>query len=66
MTEGANLSLEGRIAVVTGGSRGIGKGIALELAHRGATIVVNYVNSVDAAEDVVEKIKKGGGDGMAV
>ncbi len=58
--------LEGRVAVVTGGSRGIGKAIALELAKRGATVVVNYVRSADAAEEVVAQIKKDGGDGMVV
>ncbi len=60
------LSLENRIAVVTGASRGIGKAIALELANRGASVIVNYVYSSDAAEAVVSKIKSNGGSALAV
>ena len=55
-----------KIAVVTGGSRGIGRAIALELAKRGATVVVNYQKSADAANEVVESITSGGGRALAV
>ncbi len=55
-----------KIAVVTGGSRGIGRAIALELAKRGATVVVNYQKSADAANEVVESITSGGGKALAV
>jgi 3-oxoacyl-[acyl-carrier protein] reductase len=55
-----------KIAVVTGASRGIGRGIALELAKRGATVVVNYKGSADAANEVVEQIKGAGGNAMAL
>ena len=48
--------LEDRVAVVTGASRGIGRAIALELAGRGATVVVNYNSSPGAAEEVVAAI----------
>jgi len=58
--------LTGKIAIVTGGSRGIGKAIALELGQRGATVVVNYNSSADAAEAVVNAIKEAGSDGMAM
>ncbi|NPV65610.1 MAG: 3-oxoacyl-[acyl-carrier-protein] reductase [Anaerolineae bacterium] len=58
--------LADRVAVVTGASRGIGRGIALELARRGATVVVNYVSSAAAAEAVVEEIRQAGGKAMAV
>jgi 3-oxoacyl-[acyl-carrier protein] reductase len=54
-----------KIAVVTGGSRGIGRGIALELAKRGATVVINYNTSADAANEVVAQITAGGGQAMA-
>jgi 3-oxoacyl-[acyl-carrier protein] reductase len=57
--------LTDKIAIVTGGSRGIGRGIALELAKRGATIVVNYNINADAANEVVEKITADGGKAMA-
>ncbi|CAH0056348.1 unnamed protein product [Clonostachys solani] len=59
-------SLQGRVAVVTGSGRGIGKGIALELASRGANVVVNYANSTAAAESVVAEIKAMGPDAIAV
>ncbi|MGB8455075.1 MAG: 3-oxoacyl-ACP reductase family protein [Anaerocolumna sp.] len=48
--------LKGKVALVTGASRGIGKAIALKLAEHGADVVVNYVNSAQAAEDVKNKI----------
>ena len=50
-------SLSDKIALVTGASRGIGRGIALELAKRGATVVVNYNASADAANEVVAQIE---------
>ncbi|MCK6582175.1 MAG: 3-oxoacyl-[acyl-carrier-protein] reductase [Anaerolineales bacterium] len=56
-----NLSLENKVAVVTGGSRGIGRAIALEFAERGASVVVNYNKSPEAAEEVVKKIQEKGG-----
>lgn len=55
-----------KIAVVTGGSRGIGKGIALELGKQGATVIVNYQKSMDAAVAVVEEITATGGKALAV
>ncbi|MFC1936623.1 3-oxoacyl-[acyl-carrier-protein] reductase [Chloroflexota bacterium] len=61
-----SFSLEGRVAIVTGGSRGIGRAIALELANHGSAVVVNYVNSAQAAEEVVTQIISQGGQAMAV
>lgn len=56
-----SLSLENKVALVTGGSRGIGRAIALELAVRGAVVVVNYNKSPESAEEVVKKIQEAGG-----
>ena len=53
--------LDGKIAVVTGASRGIGRAIALELASRGAFVVVNYNGSKDWAEEVKKEIEAAGG-----
>jgi 3-oxoacyl-[acyl-carrier protein] reductase len=56
----STLSLENRVALVTGGSRGIGRAIVLELAARGAAVVVNYNKSPEAAEQVVKQIQDAG------
>jgi 3-oxoacyl-[acyl-carrier protein] reductase len=60
-----SLSLENKVALVTGGSRGIGRAIALEFAARGASVVVNYNKSPESAEEVVKKIRDGGGKAAA-
>ena len=53
--------MEGKVALVTGGSRGIGKAIALELAKGGATVVINYNGSRDKAMDLKQEIEGRGG-----
>jgi 3-oxoacyl-[acyl-carrier protein] reductase len=58
--------LTDRVAIVTGGSRGIGRGIALELAKRGAKVVVNYHANADAARETVEAIQRFETAGLAV
>lgn len=57
---------EGKVAVVTGGSRGIGAEIALKLAAGGATVAVHYGRDGTAAEEIVKKIEHAGGDAFAI
>ncbi len=63
---GAAPSLGGKIAVVTGASRGIGAATANVLASAGAAVVVNYLTSRERAEQVVIDIKRAGGEATAV
>ncbi|WJQ11701.1 3-oxoacyl-[acyl-carrier-protein] reductase [Geobacillus stearothermophilus] len=58
--------LEGKIALVTGASRGIGRAVALELARQGANVVVNYAGSEAKANEVVEMIRSLGREAIAV
>lgn len=60
------MDLQDKVAVVTGASRGIGRAIALELARRGASVVVNYNRSAEAAHEVVSAIEEEGGQALAV
>ena len=59
-------SLTGRVAIVTGASRGIGKAVAQALAAEGATVIINYNGSAEAAEAVAEDIRSQGGMAEAV
>lgn len=58
--------MEGKIALVTGASRGIGSAIAQKLAAAGATVIVNYSGSEAKAQEVVDKIKAAGGNAVAM
>jgi 3-oxoacyl-[acyl-carrier protein] reductase len=66
MTEPASLSLQGRVAFVTGASRGIGRAIALELSGRGAAVLVNYHQAEEKARAVVASIEASGGRAIAI
>jgi 3-oxoacyl-[acyl-carrier protein] reductase len=58
--------LSGKVALVTGGSRGIGRAIALALAEQGARVAVNFVTNAAAAEGVVQEIQGSGGQAIAI
>lgn len=64
--EGTMSNLKGKVAVVTGASKGIGAGIAKALAEAGASVVVNYASSREGADRVVGEIVKAGGKAVAV
>jgi enoyl-[acyl-carrier protein] reductase III len=60
------IDLRGKTALVTGGSRGIGRGIALRLAEAGANVAINYLRNRDAAVKVVQEIESKGVKGLAL
>jgi glucose 1-dehydrogenase len=60
------MSLEGKVAVVTGASSGIGKSIALELGHQGAYVAVNYHSHPEPAQEVVAEIQRSGSKAVAI
>jgi len=60
------MSLAGKAAVVTGASRGIGRAIAIELAKRGAKVILNYSKDAEGANAGVETIKAAGGEAQAI
>jgi len=57
--------LKGKVALVTGAGRGIGREIAITLAKEGAFVVVNYNGSEEKAQETVEEIRKSGGDAVS-
>jgi NAD(P)-dependent dehydrogenase (short-subunit alcohol dehydrogenase family) len=59
-------SLADRVALVTGGGRGVGQGIALALAREGARVGINYSRSRDAAEETAAEIRRLGGDAVTI
>ena len=59
------IRVDGKVALVTGASRGIGRGCALALGRAGAKVLVNYLRQREAAEEVVAAIEKEGGRAMA-
>ena len=62
----AAMTLKGKHALVTGGSRGIGRGIALKLAETGARVAIHYYVNEGAAKETLERVRKHGSDGFLV
>lgn len=60
------MNLQGKVAIITGGARGIGAATSKLLAKRGAKVVVNYVRNQSAAEEVVNSIRRAGGEVIAI
>ncbi|MCY4541963.1 MAG: glucose 1-dehydrogenase [Rhodobacteraceae bacterium] len=62
----SNVNLHGKVAIVTGGGRDIGRACALRLAGAGAKVAINYFNSAEGAASAVREIKDAGGDALAL
>jgi enoyl-[acyl-carrier protein] reductase III len=60
------MSLDGKHALITGSSRGIGRGIALTLAEKGVRVAINYFQNEAAANDTLAKVKERGSDGFVI
>src|ERR1043166_4717851 len=60
------MSLKGKHALITGSSRGIGRGIALKLAARGAKVAIHYYQNKAAANDTLGQVRKCGSDGLVI
>src|ERR1700739_4039027 len=63
---GGNAPLQGKVALVTGAAKGIGRAIALELAHRGAAVAINYHSIREHAESLAELIREAGSDSLII
>src|SRR3984893_11289517 len=63
---GGDMSLNGKHALITGSSRGIGRGIALKLAASGAKVAIHYYQNEAAANDTLEQVRKRGSDGLII
>src|SRR5210317_313097 len=60
------MKLKGKVAVVTGGARDIGRAVSVKLAAEGAKVVFNYYRSEEQARDTLQVIHEAGGEGIAV
>lgn len=60
------MHLDGKVALITGASRGIGRAVAIELAKAGAKVIINYSGNITAAQDVENVIKSNGGEAIII
>ncbi|MEH0152795.1 glucose 1-dehydrogenase [Limibacter armeniacum] len=60
------MNMKGKVAIVTGGARDIGRAISIKLASLGVKVVVNYYNNPEEAQETIEMIKEAGGEAIAV
>jgi glucose 1-dehydrogenase len=60
------MRLQGKVALVTGGSRGIGRGIVERFAREGADVVINYTHRAEAAQEALAAVRAAGRDGLVV
>ena len=60
------MRLEGKVALITGSSQGIGSGIAIKFAEEGADVVVNYLKNIEMAETLADEIRSLGGKALTV
>lgn len=58
--------LEGKVALVTGSSEGIGQGVAIRLAQEGAKVVINYHSHPEGADETLKQVRAAGSDGITV
>jgi NAD(P)-dependent dehydrogenase (short-subunit alcohol dehydrogenase family) len=65
-TKGVRMSLSSKHALITGSSRGIGRGIALKLAERGVNVAIHYYQNETAAKETLAKVQAAGADGFIV
>src|ERR1035438_2457374 len=63
---GSIANMDTKSALVTGASRGIGRGIAIELARAGCRVAVNYVQNAGAAEEALALVRSAGGEGVSI
>src|SRR5690606_20321991 len=60
------MKLKGKVAIVTGGARDLGRAISVKLASEGAKVVINYYDNPEDAEETLKVVKKQGGEGIIV
>ncbi|HOJ67062.1 MAG TPA: SDR family NAD(P)-dependent oxidoreductase, partial [Paludibacteraceae bacterium] len=60
------MKLKGKVAIVTGGARDLGRAVSIKLASEGAKVVVNYFDNLEDAKETLKMIQENGGEGIIV